>query len=175
LLGDGDAEVVDGLAFVDVDDVEERGRVDLDVAAEGDVLDLLFLGDDEGDDDAGRGGLGLGFDIGEFFERVDALVVLFDGVGIEGIAFLGADDVEDDVGRDLRVAHDADIFDGFPAQGRVGERVMGVVCGSGRGRRRWGSRVLCARIRRDRENQDCGDSRGEKGFERSVHDQEFSD
>src|SRR5439155_22217746 len=55
------------------------------------LLDQVLLGQFEDNDDAGGGGFEAGFDVGEFSQAINALIVAFDGGGLKFVTFVGAD------------------------------------------------------------------------------------
>ncbi len=119
--GHRDAERVDRLPGLEVDDLPNRGRFDFGVADEADLANLPLLGELKHDDDAARRALDLRLDVGEAAQLLeDALVVLGDRLGVERVTDARADHVADDGGGGLRVADDADVFDRPSAQ--LGER-----------------------------------------------------
>ena len=117
------------------------------------ALDLLIFRDDKRDDHpAVGGGLDLGFDVGEFLQAVNPLVILFDGGRVKLAAFARADQVEDDGGGNGLVPKHAHAFNNSPGQRRDRAADDGRCgCGGGRrcnggGRRGGRGRRLCLRV-----------------------------
>src|SRR5205823_4013402 len=112
LLRQRQPELVYRLADLQVDQGTERPRIKIRaVAAEHYIADLPLLGHEENDDDTGAGRLDFRFDVREFLQTVNPLVVLFDSGSIERLAFPGADQIADNGCGDGGIAENADFLD----------------------------------------------------------------
>ena len=128
LPGHRNAEWVDRLTRFELDQAEKRFCFKMRVADEANLFDLPLLGNVKDDNDPTRRRLDFGLDVREFFQAVDALIILFDGSRIEGIARPGTNKIANDRGRNSRVTEDANIFDRTPLQLR---RNRACACRSG--------------------------------------------